>query len=206
MSKAPRFLRRTPLVLSMLFLAWVAFLAVRSGVSLSLTPSEQNLARRLDRLNQILLKHVAFYGEYPSTGGRWMLVGSGSSPGEGEKSFPAGLSSAPPFTDPDKAPSVSIIYASDGHDYKLLAHVADRRLCVAARNDSPSLVDPARTTYAEGFLRGPGWTVQGAETARLEEAMAARGNSPPGQDAGLHRFLRATCWSFGYWSPGAASW
>lgn len=200
------FARKSSVIVGALFVAWVALLAAWSGIPSRFGARPDKVMPRLSALRATLEKHKGIFGEYPSTGGGWVLVGDGASQDEGVKTFPVKLASFPAFTDPSKAPAVSVIYASDGKDYKLLAHVADKGLCVAVREDAPSLVDPERSLYLSGFLRGPSWPVVGGEVREAEEFMKKKGTYRPRLDKGVSRYVRGTCWAFGYWTPGAASW
>lgn len=197
--------RMTTLV-CVLFLLWVAALVSQSRIPFQVGASEDQIARRLSIMHATLEKHHSLFGEYPTTGGGWVLVGDGSTESEGLRQFPSMLASAPAFSDPLKAPLVSIIYASNGKDYKLLAHLADKAICVETHKKKPSLVDPARRGYVAGFLRGPSWKVGADEESLAEDLLKQGGDAHPRVDKGLNRYLWGTCWAFGFWTPGAVSW
>ena len=195
-------------VLCAAYASWLVLLAWQSpagGLASGSGPGRAMAA--LDAVQGMVERHAAAHCGYPSTGGAWVLVADGDSGDLPGGELPELLGRARPFADPAVAPPTSIIYASDGKEYKLIAHTADRELCLRTRRDAPARVDMARLEYTTGFLRGPSWAViDHGEQEGVGRLMRARRAGAALPDPNLGQELRGTCWAFGYWSPGAALW
>jgi hypothetical protein len=199
--------RTIPVILCAAYAVWLVVLALQAPPKLDLGQHYESTAAVLETLHTAIESYHASHGEYLATGGGWRLIGDGSSAMSGSPDLQELLRVSPAFTDPAKTPAVSIIYSSDGHDYKLLAHLSDRRMCLKARQEAPQTIDPARFVYIRGFLHDSSWPVSSAaENAAAVAFLKAHGKYPPLVDPALHQYIRGTCWAFGYWSPGAASW
>lgn len=188
-------------LLALLFWGWVAALALFTLSAHFAAPrgGSQGLLNGgvplMENAGKALAAIQAQDGGYPPSAGAWLAL-SPEDMGGSPAALRDALSRARHWSG---VPESTLIYRSDGKDFKLIWHKPGN--CKDLHAISPGLVDPARTAYSRSMIAG-GWTV----TDPNERTVAPLKSPMVKPDPAIPDPLFGECWAWGVWTPGAVFW